>query len=73
MATEINANNFWTTDLKEIEVALLGKNVDVSSLPTRLDNRVPAQGSVMLDRAKDKKDMLQPATFFERLRARFYN
>lgn len=41
--------NFWNTDLTEIESSFLPKGVKITDLPTTLDGRVPHQGSVLLD------------------------
>lgn len=41
---------FWDTDLKVIEKSFLKSNQKITDLPTKTDDRVPAQGSVLLRR-----------------------
>ena len=41
---------FWDTDLEAIEKSFLKSNQKITDLPTKIDDRVPAQGSVLLDR-----------------------
>ncbi len=48
--TQINTQNFWNTDLEEIESVFLIDGNKVTDLPTNLDKRVPSQGSVLLDK-----------------------
>lgn len=52
------ADRFWGADLEEIEGSFL-KGKKITDLPVRkLDNRVPSQGSVLLDRfGKTDRDL----------------
>ena len=47
-------SNFWNTDLTALEDQFL-KGRDVSTLPIHLDDRVPPQGSVLLNRVNQPK------------------
>ncbi len=52
MNAQLTANNFWDTDLADLDRILLGDNVKIMDLATELDDRVPPQGSVLLDRVE---------------------
>ncbi|SFV69843.1 hypothetical protein MNB_SUP05-5-1140 [hydrothermal vent metagenome] len=43
-------DSFWNTDLEDIEKTFLASGQKITDLPTTLDNRVPPQGSSLLDR-----------------------
>jgi len=49
--TSLNEDNFWDTDLEDIEAIFLPKGKKITDLPTTLDERVPAQSCVILDKA----------------------
>ncbi|ORU95112.1 MAG: hypothetical protein A6F71_10640 [Cycloclasticus sp. symbiont of Poecilosclerida sp. M] len=46
----LNADNFWDTDLQDVEAVFLPKGKKITDLPTTLDNRVPSQGNVILNK-----------------------
>jgi hypothetical protein len=54
---KLDVSSFWNTDLSTLEKQFL-KGRDVSTLPIYLDERVPPQGSVLLDRANQPKRKL---------------
>lgn len=54
---KLDVSSFWNTDLSTLEKPFL-KGRDVSTLPIHLDERVPHQGSVILDRATQPKRKL---------------
>jgi hypothetical protein len=57
--------SFWNTDLEKLENAFL-KGQNISTLPIYLDDRVPPQCSVILDR------VIQPKlTVFQKIRNSF--
>lgn len=51
---KLDVSSFWNTDLSTLEKQFL-KDRDVSTLPIHLDERVPPQGSVILDRTTQPK------------------
>ena len=57
--------SFWNTDLEKLENTFL-KGQDVSTLPIYLDDRVPPQDSVILDRVTQPK-----LTVFQKIRNYF--
>ena len=48
-------DTFWESDLIDIEKTFLKKGQEITDLPTILDDRVPPQGSVLLDRVINLK------------------
>jgi hypothetical protein len=68
----INAQNFWDTDLEEIESAFLGAR-KVTDLPTTLDRRVPHQGSVLLDSTVNIDTIVLKPSLAKRLLFRLRN
>ena len=54
---KVDVTAFWNTDISAIENQFL-KGRDISTLPIHLDERVPPQGSVILDRATQPKRKL---------------
>ena len=51
---KVDTSKFWNTDISVMEDQFL-KGRDVSTLPIHLDDRVPPQGSVLLDRVTQPK------------------
>ena len=51
---KVDVNTFWNTDISVIENHFL-KGRDISTLPIHLDDRVPPQGSVLLNRTIQPK------------------
>jgi len=65
----VDASTFWSRDLEEIESGFLkGK---VTELSVGLDDRVPTQGSVILDRTVDVDKEVKMPSFLKRLVIRF--
>lgn len=54
---KVNVYAFWNTDISTLENQFL-KGRDVSTLPIHLDDRVPPQGSVLLNRVNQPKRKL---------------
>ena len=48
--SNLNASNFWNTDLEDVEAVFLPKNKKITDLKTTQDDRIPTQGSVILDK-----------------------
>lgn len=57
--TNLNANNFWDTDLEEVEAVFLAKGKKITDLPRTLDERVASQGSVILDKTINIDDEIE--------------
>ena len=51
---KVDISKFWNTDISVMEDQFL-KGRYVSTLPIHLDDRVPPQGSVLLDRVTQPK------------------
>jgi len=64
----ITKNNFWNTDLEDIEALFLPKGKKITDLPTVLDNRVPAQGSVLLGKVSNSDNEISRITIFQKLK-----
>jgi len=52
--SKVDVSKFWDTDISVIENQFL-KGRDVSTLPIYLDDRVPPQGSILLNRVTQPK------------------
>lgn len=68
----ITKNNFWNTDLEDIEAVFLPKGKKITDLPTVLDNRVPAQGSVLLGKVSNSDNEIPRVTIFQKLKYFFH-
>lgn len=51
---KVDVAAFWNTDISVMENQFL-KGRDISTLPIHLDDRVPPQGSVLLNRVNQPK------------------
>lgn len=69
MAT-INEDNFWSTNLEDIESTFLPKNSKITDLPTTLEESVPAQGSVLLHKVVNIDHIIKKPNFIKRMFAR---
>lgn len=65
--TQINIQNFWDTDLESLEAVFLIDGNKITDLPTNLDNRVPSQGSVLLDKAINIDNIVKQPSVISRL------
>ncbi|MEA1953053.1 MAG: hypothetical protein U9O24_01500 [Campylobacterota bacterium] len=64
----ITKNNFWNTDLKDIEASFLPKDKKITDLPTVLDNRVPPQGSVLLRSVANSDNEIPSITILQKIK-----
>ena len=62
----VDPRALWDMDLSEVEGAFL-RGKAITDLPTFLDNRVPAQGSVLLDRVVNIDHVVPPVSWWSRL------
>ena len=65
----ITKNNFWNTDLKDIEASFLPKNTKITDLPTILDDRVPPQGSVLLRNVANSDNEIPRVTISQKIKS----
>lgn len=63
----MKADVFWNTDLKELESSFFPKGVKVTNFSSTLDNRVPHQGSILLDRAVNIENFIKKPSVIKRL------
>jgi len=63
----LNANSFWDTDLDKLEAAFLPKGKKITDLPTTFDERVPTQGSVILNRTINIDEFVKAPSFIDRI------
>ncbi|CAK0766341.1 hypothetical protein WCLP8_3940005 [uncultured Gammaproteobacteria bacterium] len=62
----IDPRTLWGMDLSEVEGSFL-RGKAITDLPTFLDSRVPAQGSVLLDRIVNIDDIVPAVSWWNRL------
>lgn len=62
----LNANNFWNTDLEDVEATFLPKGKKITDLPTTLDERIPTQGSVILDKVISIDDEVKTPSLMQK-------
>jgi len=65
--TNLNASNFWNTDLEDVEAVFLPKGKKITDLPTTIDDRIPTQGSVILDKTINIDDEVKSPTLMQKL------
>ncbi len=64
----LHAENFWETDLEQVESVFLDQNKKVTDLPTTIDaKRVPAQGSVLLGHVVNIDEEVPEPTLLQRV------
>lgn len=68
---QINIQNFWDTNLEELESVFLINGKKVTDLPTDIDKRVPSQGSVLLDNTVNIDNVVKQPSLINRLIFRF--
>ena len=66
--THLNAQNFWERDLEDVESVFLQKGEKITDLPSSLDDRVPSQGSVLLNRTVNIDKVVKKPSLYERIR-----
>jgi hypothetical protein len=64
--TNLNANNFWNTNLEDVEASFLPQGKKIIDLPTTLDERVPTQGSVILDKTININDEVKSPSVMQK-------
>ena len=52
---------FWDSDLSTIEASFLSKGKSITDLPTYLDEKVPHQGSVLLESIEQSEKLDSPS------------
>jgi len=65
--TNLNVNNFWNTNLEDVEASFLPQGKKIIDLPTTLDERVPTQGSVILDRTININDEVKSPSVMQKI------
>lgn len=65
--TQLNAKTFWDTNLEDVEGVFLSKKQKIVDLPIALDNRVPPQGSVLLNRSVNIKKVVKEPSIAQRI------
>ncbi len=68
MTTHLTKSNFWDTDLSEVESAFLPIGTKVTDLPTSLNNAVPPQGSVLLNKIVNIDKVVLEVTLFQKIK-----
>ena len=68
MVVTLTKDNFWDTDLSDVESVFLPKNKKITDLDTRMNISVPAQGSVLLDRIINNDRVIKPVTFIQKIK-----
>lgn len=71
MTTRINSNNFWETDLAEVDRLFLPEGKKITDLPVKLDGRVPQQGSVLLGKTVNLDDYDIKVSLWDRIKFTF--
>lgn len=71
MTTHLTKSNFWDTDLSEVESAFLPAGKKVTDLPISLNNAVPEQGSVLLNKVVNIDTVVPEVTFIQKLKHYF--
>ncbi|GFO76090.1 hypothetical protein BPLS_P3679 [Bathymodiolus platifrons methanotrophic gill symbiont] len=64
--TNLTANNFWNTDLEDVEAVFLPKGMKITDLPVTLDERIPTQGSVILDKTININDEVKTPSLIQK-------
>lgn len=65
---QLTKENFWDTDLSDIESIFLKKNTKITDLNVYTDNRVPLQGSVLLNNTVNIDKVIKPLTFLQKIK-----
>lgn len=63
---DLDKNNFWSTDLSQVESVFLRNNQKITDLPTALHGNVPPQGSVLLENIVNIDSVIGKPSFFKR-------
>lgn len=71
-STKITQNNFWDTDLSDIELSFLPKGKTITDLDAYLSDTVAEQGSVLLNKVVDTNKIVAPVSFFQKLNHLFF-
>jgi hypothetical protein len=67
MQARLTQNNYWDTDLSVIEATFVKKGSKITDLSVYLNNTVPEQGSVLLDKVINTDNILKNPTFLQKL------
>ena len=68
MTTHLTQNNFWDTDLSDLESTFLPNGKKITDLPVGLNNAVPPQGSVLLNKVVNIDNIVTKVTLFQKLK-----
>ncbi len=73
MKTTLTKDNFWDTDLSDIESVFLQKNKKITDLDTYMNDSVPSQGSVLLHKVVNSDKLIEPVTFLQKINYILFN
>lgn len=69
----LTKDNFWNTDLSDIESVFLPKNKKVTDLDIHMNDSVPSQGSVLLNKVVNNDKLIKPVTFIQKINYILFN
>ncbi|MDX9902349.1 MAG: hypothetical protein RBT22_12755 [Aliarcobacter sp.] len=69
----LTKDNFWNTDLSDIESVFLPKNKKITDLEISMNDSVPSQGSVLLNKVVNNDKLIKPVTFIEKINYILFN
>lgn len=69
--TQIRKDNFWESDLSDIERQFLPKGKKITDLKVGTDGRVPEQGSVLLGYTVSVDDVVPQPNLWARILYKF--
>jgi len=66
---QVTGDTFWSSDLEDIEAVFLGNKTKVTDLPVKLNNNVPPQGSVLLNRTMNIDERLAKKSWWDKFKS----
>lgn len=69
MTVQLNRDNFWDTNLSDIESIFLPKGSKITDYDTYLDGAVPEQGSVLLNKVINSDRFIKTPTFIQKIQS----
>lgn len=73
MKTKLTKYNFWDTDLSDIESIFLPKNKKITDLNISMNDNVPSQGSVLLNKVVNNDRLIKPVNFIQKINYFLFN